>query len=152
MGNQTNNFYGPIGQFVDHPQNNVQFVTFQSDGTMRVDQPQDSAPDVQDNETTEDVTAIDVTQPSPINDDAPLDLFLVNDSHSRSDCEWMLKNVFEMSRSKKMVCEELYKLEGIYFKLNSVEREKRVKWLNSQPSRWQGEFKYEDMKYWRKTK
>ncbi|MBE6324023.1 MAG: hypothetical protein E7074_03475 [Bacteroidales bacterium] len=81
-----------------------------------------------------------------------LDLFLENQTHSREDCDYMLHHVFEISNSKKMALEELYKLEGIYFKLGSVGREERVRWLNRFFSKWQGKFNYEDMKYWKKNK
>jgi len=80
------------------------------------------------------------------------DLFLVSDTHTRKDCEWMLNNIFQVSASKKKVCEELYKLDGIYFKLGSVSREERVQWLNRFPSKWQGEFKVDDMRYFCKAK
>lgn len=81
-----------------------------------------------------------------------LNLFLVNQAHAREDCEYMLNHVFETSNSKKMVLEELYKLDGIFFKLGSVGREERVRWLNRFPSKWQDQFNYEDMKYFRKSK
>lgn len=86
----------------------------------------------------------------PSTNEVSEDLFLVNDSHTLEDCKFMLNHVFEMSNSKKKVCEELYKLDGIYFKLSSVGREERAAWLNQFPSQWKGTFTKDDMKYFRR--
>jgi len=102
------------------------------------------------NKTKAKLELSELKKADAFNDEEP-DLFLVNNIHTREDCEYMLKHVFETAGSKKMVMEGLYKLDGIYFKLSSVGRDERVRWLNRFPSKWQGTFKYEDMKYFKKV-
>jgi len=102
-------------------------------------------------ETLEQAETIAPASEQPVEEEK-LDLFLVTKDSPRDACEMVLDSIFRSSRSKKMVCEKLYKNEGSYFRLGAVGREERAKWLNQFPSNWQGRFLPDDMKYWRKTK
>lgn len=54
--------------------------------------------------------------------------------------------------SKKAILEELFTLHNRNIDLFKLEPEKRLQWLNSVPSNFQGKFKQSDLKYYREMK
>lgn len=99
----TNNFYGSIGQHIDHI--DTQHVTFDKDMNMQVQHVQHQHTVAKSNPTAPAQTTADID---------PSSLIFKPDEQNRNAVESLLKEILAISNKKSVICRKLYQQRELF--------------------------------------